>query len=371
MNDIPESLIRNNPVQELDNKSLEMALKALHAGAWTWYVGDNFVTWNNKCYEFFNLEQGPVSMNMWMDKVLEEDRPRVMEMWERIPSQTGLFEIEFRINSNEGEKWLRLSGYQIPATENRKEHATGVMIDITEEKQFNQRLREANFTKDRFFSIIAHDLRSPFTSILGFSRLLNEEYNDFSNDERKMMIKQILSSTEITFQLLDNLLTWAKSQLGHTSFNPESFDIEALILEAINLAVPQAKIKGISIKLLMLEKACVHADANMIRTVVRNLLSNAVKFSYEGGMITIEASKLKDKIKISIADTGTGIEPKTLKSLFNIEEKVCSSKGTANEKGSGLGLILCKDFVEKNGGTISVESKVGKGSTFSFTIPLS
>lgn len=371
MNDIPESLIRKNPVYEFDGHSLELALKALHAGAWSWYVGDSFVNWNDKCYELFNQEPGPVSIGGWMDKVLEADRPRMKEMWDAIPSNPGLIETEFRISSNDRERWIRLSGYFIPSIENHKGHATGVMIDITDEKLFNQRLREANFTKDRFFSIIAHDLRSPFTSILGFSRLLNEEYDDFSNDERKMMIKQILSSTEITFQLLDNLLTWAKSQLGHTSFNPENFDIESLILESINLAVPQAKIKGISIKVLMLEKSCVHADANMIRTVIRNLLSNAVKFSYEGGMITIEASKLKDKINISISDTGTGIEPKTLKSLFNIEEKVCSSKGTANEKGSGLGLILCKDFVEKNGGKISVESKVGKGSTFSFTVPLS
>lgn len=370
MNETPAASIMNDLVDGLNEGKLELALKALNAGAWNWNEGDKIVTWSEKCYELFDLQSGLVKLDSWMQKVHEDDRPRVLEMWNRIPSQPGWFEMEFKINSKESIRWIRLSGYFIPATENTQGHATGVMVDVTEEKYFNQRLHEANFTKDRFFSIIAHDLRSPFTSILGFSRLLNEEYDDFSNDERKMMIKQILSSTETTFQLLDNLLSWAKSQLGHTIFNPEYFDIEAVILEAINLAVPQARIKGISIKVLMIEKAKVFADANMIRTVIRNLLSNAVKFSYEGNMITIEASRVKEKIKISISDTGTGIEPKTLKSLFNIEDKVSSSKGTANEKGTGLGLILCKDFVEKNGGEISVESKLGKGSTFSFTVPL-
>jgi len=200
--------------------------------------------------------------------------------------------------------------------------------------------------------------------------LLNEEYDDFSDEERKMMIKQILTSTESTFQLLDNLLAWAKTQLGLTSFNPEFFDIETLIIETLNLTIPQAKIKGLTLKALMIEKTQVFADVNMIRTVLRNLLSNAIKFSFEGGSITVEASRNHEKIRVCISDTGTGIEPKTLKALFKLDEKVCSTKGTANEKGSGLGLILCKEFIETNGGKIWVESKVNEGSKFCFTVPL-
>lgn len=262
--------------------------------------------------------------------------------------------------------WLRIRGRYLP----EEKCATGVIIDITEEKSFNMQLEEANLAKDRFFSIIAHDLRSPFTSILGFSRLLNDEYDDFSDADRKMMLKQILSSTESTFQLLDNLLTWAKTHSGRTTYNPEAFSLEPLIADTLNQSMGQARIKGISIQTEIEVNAMVYADSNMIRTILRNLLSNAIKFSFEQTTITVKANLVKDKVKIVVSDQGTGIDPVTLKSLFRLDEKVCSTKGTANEKGTGLGLILCREFVEKNRGRITVESKPGVGSTFSFTIPL-
>lgn len=370
MNESPAAFMRTELVGGFKENSLELALKALNAGVWSWVSGTDIISWNGLCYKLFDQQPGPVTIETWMDKVHEEDLGRVKEMWNRIPSQDGWFEMEFRINVSEGIRWIRKSGYFIPATADNPDHATGVLIDITEEKYFNQKLRDANLTKDKFFSIIAHDLRSPFTSILGFSRLLNEEYDDFSDDERRMMIKQILTSTESTFQLLDNLLTWARSQLGRTTYLPEPFDIEALIVETLNQSIPQAKIKGITLKASVSDKTKVFADVNMIRTVLRNLISNAIKFSYDGSTITVETTREKDKIKVCITDTGTGIEPKTLKAIFSLDEKVTSTKGTANEKGTGLGLILCKEFVEKNGGTISVESAIGQGSKFCFTIPV-
>ncbi len=370
MNVTPAQNIKKLVNEGLRDNTLDLALKALNAGAWNWYAGSDNISWNEQCYKLFNLEPGPVSIDDIREKVVEEDRERILDLWNRITSQPGWLEMEFRIKAEDRIQWIRISGYHVIGENGEASYSAGAMIDITEEKHFNKKLHDANFTKDRFFSIIAHDLRSPFTSILGFSRLLNEEYDDFSNDDRKMMIKQILTSTETTFQLLDNLLTWAKTQLGRTPFNPEYFDIESLIIETINLSIPQAKIKGISLKVLLIDKSSVFADVNMIRTVLRNLLSNSIKFSYEGAMITIEAFKVDDKIRITVTDTGTGIEPKTLKALFSLDEKVCSTKGTANEKGTGLGLILCKEFVEKNGGSISVESIVGEGSKFSFTIPL-
>lgn len=349
--------------------NLELALKALNAGVWSWVSGSELISWNEHCYKLFDLQSGHVTIDMWMAKVHDDDKGRVAEMWKRIPSQEGWFEMEFRINVTEGVRWIRKSGYFIHASDDVPDHATGVLVDVTEEKYFNQKLRDANLTKDKFFSIIAHDLRSPFTSILGFSRLLNEEYDDFSDQERKMMIKQILTSTESTFQLLDNLLTWARSQLGRTTYLPEPFDIESLIVESLNQSIPQAKIKGITLKGMVNDKTKVFADVNMIRTVLRNLISNAIKFSYEGATVTVETTKEKDKIKVCVTDTGTGIEPKTLRAIFSLDEKVTSTKGTANEKGTGLGLILCKEFIEKNGGTITVESSIGEGSKFCFTVP--
>jgi signal transduction histidine kinase len=293
--------------------------------------------------------------------------------------------MEFQIEVDNQPRLIRFSGYFTPSSNGGKSIASGVMLDITgemskelenrklaeeQQKEIEKKLNEANLTKDKFFSIIAHDLRSPFTSILGFSRLLNEEYDDFSNEERKMMIKQILTSTETTFQLLDNLLAWAKTQLGRTSFTPEYFDIDTLIFEAINLSLPQAKIKGVALKAQLADKNKVYADINMMRTVLRNLLSNAIKYSYDRGTIIVETLRDKQKMTVSIIDSGTGIEINTLKALFSLDEKVCSKKGTANEKGTGLGLILCKEFVERNHGEIFVQSELGSGTRFSFTIPL-
>jgi PAS domain S-box-containing protein len=243
---------------------------------------------------------------------------------------------------------------------------------LVEEQQIltEQQLKEANLTKDKFFSIIAHDLRSPFTSILGFTRLLDDEYDEFTDEERKTMVKQILNSTESTFQLLDNLLAWAKTQLGRTIYTPESFTLESLISESVKLTLPQAQIKNIKISIGKTEDLTLFADQNMIRTVMRNLLSNAVKFSFPDGLIELDTSFADNILTISVSDHGTGMPPETLNSLFSLTEKVPSTKGTANEKGTGLGLILCREFVERNGGTIHVESAVGKGSTFFVTLPV-
>ena len=231
-------------------------------------------------------------------------------------------------------------------------------------------LLEANATKDKFFSIIAHDLRSPFTAILGFSRLLEEEYDDFDDAERKLMIKQVLTATENTFQLLDNLLIWAKSQLKHTKYFPENFLIMTLIRETLSLSWPQAQAKEIDFLIRSADDFNVSADINMIKTVLRNLFSNAIKYSYSKSTIELDITATEKMVNITVTDHGTGMEVETLKALFNLDQKVHSIKGTANEKGTGLGLILAKEFVEKNNGKISVISEPGQGSQFSFTLPL-
>jgi signal transduction histidine kinase len=239
-----------------------------------------------------------------------------------------------------------------------------------QQKQTEIQLKEANMTKDKFFSIIAHDLRSPFTSILGFSRLLSEEYDDFSDEDRKMMVTQIQNSTETTFQLLDNLLAWAKTQLGRTIINPELFTLESLIAETVKQTTPQALIKNISLVSDRIEDVEIYADQNMIRTVLRNLVSNAVKFSFPGGTIELDSFIKDNKLTITVTDHGTGIPPDVLDKLFNLSEQTITTKGTANEKGTGLGLILCREFIEKNGGSIAAKSEMGKGSTFSINLPI-
>ena len=288
--------------------------------------------------------------------------------------------VEFRLNNADGQKiWFES---MVQHEFDNKGIATGRTIAVTrniqrrkeieaEQKRVEAELIETNRTKDKFFTIIAHDLRSPFTSILGFSRLLNDEYDDFDDEERKMMVHQILCSTEATYQLLDNLLAWAKTQLGRTSFNPENFYIESLIDEAILQANAQALSKQITILFDRNKTNIVAADINTTRVVLRNLISNAIKYSNHGSKINIVARLKEAFIAISVQDEGVGMDPDLCKTLFSIHNKALSTKGTDNEKGTGLGLILAKEYVERNGGKISVQSEEGKGSIFEFTIPLS
>lgn len=287
--------------------------------------------------------------------------------------------IVYRTKNADGQKiWFES---MIQHEYNNKGEATGRTIAVTrniqqrkeieeEQKRVEDELKEANRTKDKFFTIIAHDLRSPFTSILGFSRLLNDEYNDFDDEERKMMVQQILSSTETTYELLDNLLAWAKSQLGRNSFNPEDFYIESLIKETIQQANAQALSKNITILFVSDELNIVFADINMTRVALRNLISNAIKYSYNESEININVRLEDGFVAIDIRDNGVGMEQSMVEALFSLENKGESTKGTANEKGTGLGLILVKEYVERNGGTITAKSEKGAGSLFEFTIPL-
>ncbi len=287
--------------------------------------------------------------------------------------------IEFRLMNADGQLiWVES---MIQNEYDKKGIATGRTIAVTrniqqrkeieaQQKLVEAELIETNLTKDKFFTIIAHDLRSPFTSILGFSRLLNEEYDDFDDEERKMMVEQILQSTEATYQLLDNLLAWARTQLGRTSFNPEKFYIESLIEETILQTNAQALSKEITISFAKDQPNIVFADINMTRVVLRNLISNAIKYSNKDSEIKICTRIEGRSIAIGVRDEGVGMESSLYEALFSIHNKVVSSKGTANEKGTGLGLILAKEYVVRNGGEISVQSEEGNGSYFEFTIPL-
>jgi signal transduction histidine kinase len=232
-----------------------------------------------------------------------------------------------------------------------------------------RRLRELNATKDKLFFIIAHDLRSPFNSILGYTELVIENAKDRNDDESMVFMEIIHSSAKSTLHLLENLLIWAKSQTGQVVFKPEHFFLAPLIHEIIEFSTPAAKIKNISLNHIRPDLTQIYADKNMLQTVVRNLISNAIKFTNLNGMIDIFAEENEDQIIITVTDDGVGMDEKTLGNLFCFAENV-STPGTAREKGSGLGLILCKDFVERHGGKIWAESVKGKGSKFYISIPV-
>lgn len=251
-----------------------------------------------------------------------------------------------------------------------------IVNDITQRKKADQilqenqlKLNELIVTKDKFFSIIAHDLRSPFNSILGFLDLLYVQYDSFDDTERKDYIRLIAENTGTTLNLLENLLVWANSQRGRIDYQPVRQKLTTLLESVTSTFKSGLNLKGITLNVLVSDDLEIFADTNMLNTILQNLISNAIKYSHQDGIISINAEHLNDSVKVIVSDSGTGMNESTLKKLFSLEKEV-SISGTANEKGSGLGLILCKDFIEKHHGTIEVNSEQGKGSQFIFTIPV-
>jgi signal transduction histidine kinase len=239
---------------------------------------------------------------------------------------------------------------------------------LDELKITNQKLQELNATKDKFFSIIAHDLRSPFTSIIGFSELLADQIIDKEYDNIEQYAGFIKQSSKQAMDLLTNLLEWARSQTNKIEYKPEKIDLAHLIEETALMFDQIALPKGITIKRILNHNLEVMADKHMIATVIRNLISNAIKFTSPGGEISVSAQKDQEEIVVKVSDNGVGIPANRIEKVFQIDNNN-STLGTANEEGTGLGLILCKTFVEKSGGWIKVESEEGKGSVFSFSIP--
>lgn len=231
-------------------------------------------------------------------------------------------------------------------------------------------LRESNAAKDNFFSIIAHDLKNPFHVMLGMVDLLTRESSEYSEEERKQMIGRLKSTLSRTTNLLENLLTWGRSQKGLIPFNPEKLEVSNLIDEEISNLEPAAYKKKIDLKRTGDPNLWVWADCNMVQTIIRNLVSNAIKFTSPGGAVIVAASlKTPGSVEISVRDNGCGMSLKIREKLFKIDQRTVT-KGTQGETGTGLGLILCKDFVGKNHGTIEVISEEGQGSTFNVKLPV-
>jgi PAS domain S-box-containing protein len=251
-----------------------------------------------------------------------------------------------------------------------------ILEDITARKaslealeQSESRLWELNKTKDKLLSIIAHDLKNPFNSILGFSELLSENISNYEIDKSKKFANQINSATKSTLYLLENLLTWAKNQSGQIVFKPENSNLQSLINEIIELFYSSASIKNIRFEIAQSERIDFFADANMIKAILRNLISNAIKFSHPGDKITILTRKESGLIRVTVKDSGMGMSEEIKNKLFKIESN-STMIGTAKERGSGLGLIICKEFAEKHGGTIEVKTEAGKGSEFTLILPI-
>lgn len=247
--------------------------------------------------------------------------------------------------------------------------------DITDRKKAEQalqesetRLNELNATKDHFFSIIGHDLKTPFNGILGISNLMVEKIkaNDFEELEEYATLIQDASQTAV--DLLDNLLNWAQTQTGRIQFKPKKVDFVSLVKNVVKLLDESARQKSITIHQRVSGNTFVQADQAMIQTILRNLIGNSIKFTPHGGEISIQTDQKEKEFIVTVADNGVGIEKEDLGKLFILHSRY-SKLGTNEEAGTGLGLLICKEFVEMHGGRIWVDSKRNKGSKFSFSIP--
>ncbi len=248
-----------------------------------------------------------------------------------------------------------------------EEAISRIHAHLTIRKQ-QRELQELNASKDKFFSIIAHDLKNPMIAFLSYVDLL-ESIETVKPEEFKDYTKQFRKTAENLFNLLENLLTWSRLQHGTIVCRPQKLHVDTLIQNSITLLAPNARQKHINVLYEPQQPGLwIYADMDMIDTVIRNLLSNAIKFTHPNGTITLTAALQDDMIQIAVADTGVGIPEEKCDALFQIHAKY-TRNGTAGERGTGLGLILCKEFVENNGGKIAVESHAGEGTRFTVTLP--
>lgn len=236
-------------------------------------------------------------------------------------------------------------------------------------QQQKKQLEELNASKDMFFSILAHDLKSPMVVFLSYANLL-DKIDSMKKSEFKVFTTKLQDTAGNLFALLENLLTWSTVQHGLIQYAPIQMNISSVIDENIKLMTPKASQKYVQFNNLVQEEIQVFADKNMLSTIIRNLLSNAVKFSHPGGTVKVSAVPDDDSVQICVSDEGVGIDKKNLSNLFRIDVRT-KQPGTADEKGTGLGLILCREFAEKMGGSIEVESEELKGTTVRFSIPVS
>ena len=331
---------------------------------------------NDSFCEIFDLPRAEI-----IGKTLAEDVPPAeRESFLKIDKQIltdGLENINEESLTVRGRQTLIISTRKsLFIDSNGEKFLVGVIRDITDRKKSEQALkeseaqfRELNATKDKLFSIIGHDLRSPFNNILLLSEILIVAVKNLDVVESELCLGMINSTAKNTLILLDNLLSWAKSQTGQINYKSEKIYLSSIIQEILELSNSIAKTKNISLNLIKSDEIEVYSDKEIFKTILRNLISNAIKFTKPGGNIDVFVISKENQVEITISDNGVGINEETIKKLFGISANI-SSLGTANEKGSGFGLFLCKEFVEKLGGTIWVESEEGEGSDFKFTLPL-
>ncbi|CAM3457723.1 PAS domain-containing sensor histidine kinase [Zobellia roscoffensis] len=312
--------------------------------------------------------------------LIEEVKPEEREVFLNIDKQVladGIESVtEEKMTLREGETQIISTRKSRFIDENGSKFLVCVVRNISDKKKGEENLRkkeaqlkDVGATKDKLFSIIAHDLRSPFNNISLLTDLLSDSIQKNDVAQSNEYLELIDRTTKNSLNLLDNLLNWAKSQTGQLELVSESVCINQIINETLELCKTIAETKNITLNSSKVQVVEVYSDDKIIRTIVRNLVSNAIKFTKPGGNISLSTELRDIYVEVTVSDDGVGMSPDTSQKLFGINTNM-ACVGTADEKGSGFGLVLCKEFVEKLGGKIWAESTLGEGSDFKFTIPL-
>ena len=377
--DITERKQIERELQE-NEKRLRIAQAIGNMGSWeleldTWkFIGSRQA---GKIYGIDTPDYHELPQSVAFDTPLPEYREMVFEAFSKFVKEEGEYNIEFQLKRFDNDKvvWVHSKAELDYDQVGKPYKATGIIQDINDRKiaeetlkKNEMRLRELIATKDKFFSIISHDLKGPFNALLHLSQILVEEYDEISEQERKSFLKSIDDIAVSSYKLMENLLEWARLQTGTMSYKPEKLKLQEELQSSIKLLEKTAKNKNINLSNDINPSYEITADKYMLDTIIRNLVSNAIKFTREEGRIVLSVSRSDKHYKFTVSDNGIGMGSEAQHKLFRIENSF-STEGTASEKGTGLGLIFCKEMVEMHGGKIWVESKEGEGTTFTFIIP--
>jgi PAS domain S-box-containing protein len=376
--DITNSKTIENELIESERR-LKEAQKIAQMGNWLLEIESNKLHWSDEVYRMFDLE--PQAFEATYDDFLKyihpEDKEKVNSAYLNSLETKEDYEIEHRVITKDNKiKYVKEKCRTDFDSNGKPIKSFGVVIDITKSKEYetriiaqNRELQELNSTKDKFFSIVSHDLRSPISGILGLTEHFVKDYNSLSFTEVYELVGSIYNTSSQLSKLLENLLQWSRINRNMVEYKPMNLAISDFVAETYQLFIYKAKQKKIELINEVPSSIQAYIDNNMTDVIFRNLISNAIKFTPENGTIKVSAEIINDDlVEIRIADTGIGISKEDISKLFRIEHKL-SKTATDGEKGSGLGLILCKEFTEKQGGTIRVESQLDKGATFILTFP--
>ncbi len=373
------NLIKTERLLEEQKNRLTAILDNAIMGIGVMNYNGEFLSSNNRLVEMMECDSMEQFLTMnYFDFAIYDKQDTIVENLRNIfRGESSHFNIQRKYRTKKGrEFWGDMYATPIVVKGGQVKEVVGMVVDITDKKkiedelkQNEEQLRALNVTKDKLFSIIAHDIRNPFNIIMGFSTLLEQAIDDLEKEEIRSLAHKIVEASNDTFKLLEDLLTWAKSQLGQLKVHNEKFRPCTVIDECVTSLSATAKSKHIKLKYDIEKDVELFSDVAMFKFVIRNLLHNAIKFSYSDQKVECKMHVSNDHVAFTIRDYGVGIRPEKLEKLFDLSETI-ASYGTANEKGTGLGLSMCKEMVELNKGELKVESEVGKGSRFIVVLPL-